>query len=254
MFGRERKPQALWPRPEDSVGRQCEWLIVEEIKCYEAVGPACDAFLELQQKLETLLEEHKEDLEREIKKCSGIGFGLFMIGSEPSQTTPTIIISSLNKRQRKYVKGLFKDEVRSKYPAFQMKTLCERPAVLTGDTSNRAMLHLALASSLMGQFKEDTGAFVATRIACGAAIRCGDALATLGGIISITKDGETGLYATTTGHLAHFNQGVLEDEYPTSNRNLVFDEDSDDEDPDETFMEEELMSKGSFRVPIEDRF
>jgi hypothetical protein len=249
LFGRERKPQVLWARPEDSVGRQCEWLRVKGIKCYEAVGPACDAFKELKEALEKLLLDHKEDLEREIKKCSGVGFGLFMVGSEPSQTTPTIIISSLNKRQRRSVKNLIEDEVRTKLPAFQIKTLCEPPAVLTGDTSPEPMLHSVLASSLMSQFREDTHGFVTTKISCGAAIRYGDALATLGGIISITKNGESGLYATTTGHLAQFNQRNLEG-FSTSNRELVFDDDSDDEDLDEPFMEEELMSKGSFRVPL----
>jgi hypothetical protein len=250
MFRRERKPPVLWAKPEESVGRQCEGLGIEGNKCYEAVGSASEAFIELREKLQELLELHKEDLERGIKKCSGIGIGLFMIGSQPSQTTPTIIISSLNKAERKYVKNLFKDEIKSKYPAFQIKTLCECPAILTGNNSAVPLVHSALASSLEGQFREDTEVLNVTRMACGATIRYKDTLATLGGIVSITNDRETCLYAMTTGHSAQLNPLDEHSPNPPSNRHLVFDEDSDDDNLDEEFMDEELMGKGASRVSI----
>jgi hypothetical protein len=93
-----RRPKAVWPNPEDSIGGEfLDWRL-EGLRCFEAIGPACDAYVDvILPAIDKLLARNKEELEREETKFMSVGYGMFMIGIEPSKAKPTIIIVSLNK-------------------------------------------------------------------------------------------------------------------------------------------------------------
>lgn len=130
MF-RSRRP--AWANPEQSVGAKCEKQF-GNLNCYEATGRACDAFLEIAPLIKDLLDTHKEDLEKGEQRPRSISFALFMLGTEPSQTQPTIVFASLSQRQRNRAKSLVKEKnLLENHPSIKMKTIPRLPALPRGN-------------------------------------------------------------------------------------------------------------------------
>jgi len=131
MFGNQRP---VWANPEQSVGERCEKKFGNQ-DCYEATGPVCDVFLPIARNIKNLLDKHQEDLVRGEQKPKSIAFAIFMVGTEPSQTQPTIVFASKSKRQRKRAKALVEShELLADHPSIQMKTFDRLPALPRGDT------------------------------------------------------------------------------------------------------------------------
>jgi len=119
--------------PEQSVGAKCEKQF-GGLNCYEATGRACEAFLEIAPLIKDLLDRHKEDLEKGEQRPRAIAFAIFMLGTEPAGTQPTIVFASLSERQRKRAKSLVKEKnLLAKHPGIKMKTIEELPALPRGD-------------------------------------------------------------------------------------------------------------------------
>lgn len=243
---RRRKP--VWPNPEDSIGREfLDWRI-KGVRCFEATGPVCDIYKDiLLPAINKLLAKNKEDLERGETKHLSVGYGMFMVGVKASKATPTVIIASLSKRQRTMIKALIRNErILSKYPAIQVKTLDQKPAILTALIAmDQRRIDLILKGKLNYQLIDEVQFPGDGPLSHGSSIRVGKVNLTLGGVIFINIDGEIGRYGLTAGH------GIFDDEddeeAATSSDsgllNLAFDSDSDELDLGE--INQDCTSKGS---------
>ena len=94
-----RRSRPLWANPQDSVGRECT-VLKNGSKCYIAIGPVADVFIDILPAIQRLLNDHQEDIERGETRTRPVGLGMYMVGPEPIRTTPTLVVSSLSKRQR----------------------------------------------------------------------------------------------------------------------------------------------------------
>ncbi|KAN0113144.1 Acyl transferase/acyl hydrolase/lysophospholipase [Hyaloscypha variabilis] len=131
--GSQRRRQSTWANPEASVGTKCEKQI-GNLNCYETIGRACEEFLKVAPRIKALLDANKLDLEKGERKPRSIAFAIFMVGTKPSTSQPTIVFSSRSKPQRKRAKALVKKEgILADYPNIKMETLPELPALPRGD-------------------------------------------------------------------------------------------------------------------------
>ena len=122
-----------WPNPEQSVGAKCERKI-DNLDCYEANGRVAEIFDEFAPLIKDLLDAHREDLEKGEQRPRAIAFGVFMIGSEPAQTQPTIVFASLSTLQRKRAKALVVEKkLLADHPNIRMKALSQLPALPRSD-------------------------------------------------------------------------------------------------------------------------
>jgi hypothetical protein len=221
-----RSKRLVWKNPELSVGSKSETRI-GGLNCYEAVGEVCEAFLEVAIAIKTLLDDSKEELERGEQKQCTVAFYIFMVGSDPKQSQPTIIFASRSKRQRKMAKALVKEQdLLSKYPAIRLETLPQLPAVPRAPS--KPFVTRGRQSSSYQSMERDQECQVVGKPdnLCGALLKCGDSQATLGGIIRIGSR----LYGTTAFH-AGLNMPI---ELAEPARELAFDVDFDSDD-DEDF-------------------
>lgn len=240
IFRRERP---VWENPKDSVGTEIPDLSIKGAKVYEATGLAYDAFIELQPDLRRLLEVNKEDIERGEAKPRAVGVGLYMIGTEPCLAVPTIIISSLSKKQRRMIKALLKKEnTLCRYPAIRIETLSELPAVLTAlTTTNPSRIAMTVEAGLKSQFKRDIKVLGTPSNISSAVVRFGHRSASMG-IISVTINAESERYGITAKHLGWLEAEADGDVFNLSGgTELAFDSDSEDEIDD---SEEYVTSTG----------
>lgn len=125
IFG-NRKP--AWPDPEQSIGEEC--LLVGGLKCWLPIGPALAAFEDLSKDLKDLLEKHIDALKQGEPKPMVISIHMWMIGSKPELSSPTIVLVSKSSRQTAFAKALLKDSrLLDQYPGVRIKTLHSMPAI-----------------------------------------------------------------------------------------------------------------------------
>lgn len=209
-----------------SVGSKSETRI-GGLYCYEAVGEVCEAFLEVAIAIKDLLDDNKEELERGEQKQCTVAFYIFMVGSDPKQSQPTIIFASRSKRQRKMAKALVKEQdLLSKHPGIRLETLSQLPAVPRAP-SKPSVSHRSQPSSFQSMEGDQECQIVGKPVnLCGALLKCGDSQATMGGIIRVGSR----LYGTTAFH-AGLSMPI---ELAETARELAFDVDVDSDD-DEDF-------------------
>lgn len=244
LFRRKKLP--AWPNPQLSIGRQIDDIDIQGVNCYEAIGPACDAFDEVRSKIQELIFVNKEDIERG-ERPRGVGLGIFMIGTEPLLTTPTIIISSKSKRQRRMIKALIKSEkVLKGFPAIRLETLHESPGILNAITdSSLASMRDVFSSQLQMHWTEKIEQVAGVHTRCGSQICLGKSSSTMGGVIALSTSKQTIHCGMTAGHLGweKFHEDEDDEVLDCSPaKQLAFDEDSDF-DIEESELDQ-LTSKG----------
>ena len=207
---------------------------MKKLKLYEAIGPARDAWATLNDKVTKYANDHHEEITRGVKRPERYAISFFMVGSEPSTARATILISSLNKSERRAAKRVVESlEALAVYPGIAVKCVDARIAMLYADGDLPYDVPRNPAHEL----------FIEGGITlCGARIVAGSSVATLGGAIylddgkTITPFGLTVFHAGSGVEQAHDIQpddDVLE---------FAFDE-SSDEDEDEDLFENRSRSK-----------
>jgi hypothetical protein len=88
-----------WPNPQVSVGRRC--CEYGEMTFWEVEDPARTKLAPLEVEVQTLLNDHNEDLKD--REASNLSFSLFMVGRQETTSCPTLVIITTNKKLRQRV-------------------------------------------------------------------------------------------------------------------------------------------------------
>ena len=222
---------AAWPDSEQSIGEEC--LSVGDLRCWLPIGPALTAFEVLAKDLQKLLDKHKDALKQGEPKPRGISFNMWMIGSKPESSNPTIVFSSKSLRQRAFAKALLKDsKLLDDYPGIKIKTLERMPAIYRAGSQESDTVETTGVSidNVHNDDSEEEAVYMVddSRGSCGALIAFGHLrLATMGGTLLIN-----GTYYGISAQ--HGRYKFLEEPEDAANEDdiLCFDDDSDTEDSD----------------------
>ena len=235
---------SVWPDPEQSIGEEC--LRVGGLKCWLPIGPALAAFEVLSKDLQDLLDKHKDALKQGEPKPRAISFNMWMIGSKPESSNPTIVFSSKSLRQRAFAKALLKDsKLLDQYPGVRIKTLDRMPAIYRAGSQEPDTIEMAFdrIDDVHSNDSEEAVYMVDnSRGSCGALIAFGRLrLATMGGTLVIN-----GTYYGISAQ--HGRYKFLEEPEDATNEDhsLCFDDDSDTEDSDLKNLVE-ITSRGKHR-------
>ena len=236
--------KSTWPDPEQSIGKEC--LSIGGLRCWLPIGPALAAFEVLAKDLQDLLDKHKDALKNGEPKPRAISFNMWMTGSKPEASSPTIVFSSKSRRQRFTAKALLQDsKLLDQYPGVRIKTWDRMPAIYqakpqkpdTIETTRDSTDDVSNDSSEEAIYMVDD-----SRGSCGALIAFGNwRLTTMGGILLIN-----GTYYGISAQ--HGRYGVLKktQNAPNESNSLCFDDDSDTEDSDSDNLIE-IASRGKHR-------
>ena len=221
---------STWPDPERSIGKEC--LSIGGLRCWLPIGPALAAFEVLSRDLKDLLDKHKDALKQGEPKPRAISFNMWMIGSSPELSSPTVIFSSKSPRQRAFAKALLKDsKLLDQYPGVRIKTWDRMPAIYQARSQEPDSIGTTRDSTddVPNNDAEEAVFMVdGSRGSCGALIAFGHLrLTTMGGILLI--DGT--YYGISAQHGRYKFLEEPEDGINEGN-SLCFDDDSDTEDSD----------------------
>ena len=236
---------SVWPYPEQSIGEEC--LRVGGLKCWLPIGPALAAFEVLSKDLQDLLDKHKDALKQGEAKPRAISFSMWMIGSKPESSNPTIVFSSRSLRQRAFAKALLKDsKLLDQYPGVRIKALDRMPAIYRAGSQEPDTIETTddIIDDVHNDDSEEEAVYMVdnSRGSCGALIAFGRSqLATMGGTLLIN-----GTYYGISAQ--HGRYKFLEEPEDAANEDnsLCFDDDSDTEDSDLDNLVE-ITSKGKQR-------
>lgn len=95
-LGRLRRKKESWPHAHLSIGRHIKRLGNKD--CWEAVGPAREAFLNVAAEIKTYLEQNIEPL-----PC-WVTWSIYMVGNKIDTAAPTIIFCSESAKTRQEIK------------------------------------------------------------------------------------------------------------------------------------------------------
>ncbi len=218
-----------FPEPALSVSEPSRpSLQTNGVSCWEIKGPALDIFNLLREDIVRLLHNHKEMFEKGEEKSTTVEFSMFMVGTQPTNASPTIVFSSKSARQRKYAKAILKaSSILDGHAFVKIKTLDKMPPIPYAESSQSEA-----SSNENGVFLLD-----GTDSQCGARIAVGRGRkAILGGVLRVGD--------TYNGITAQHARWETEDHDHQSNhaRLPCFDEDSDDDSEDSIAM----TSKGTY--------
>ncbi|KAK0511993.1 hypothetical protein JMJ35_005121 [Cladonia borealis] len=221
---------SVWPDPEQSIGEEC--LSISGLRCWLPIGPALAAFEVLAKDLQDLLDKHKDALKQGEPKPRAVSFNMWMTGSKPESSSPTIVFSSKSPRQRTFAKALLKDsKLLDQYPGVRVKTLDRMPAIYqagphepdTIETRRDSTDNVPKDGSEEAIFMVDD-----SRGSCGALIAFGRSrLATMGGILLIN-----GTYYGISAQHGRYEFLEQPEDATNGGNSLCFDDDSDTEDSD----------------------
>ena len=88
MFKRKKE---IWPNPELSIGRPCP-MNSSSGYCWEAIGPARDAFNGVAEKIKDLLQSQSDYLDEGEEYSPTLSYGIWMVGRDKAHAVPTIIL------------------------------------------------------------------------------------------------------------------------------------------------------------------
>lgn len=103
-----RRKKNIWPQPELSVGRRFPCNFSSSGHCWEAVGPARDAFNEVAEKIKELFESQSDYLDEGEEVTSTFSYGIWMVGSDETRATPTIVLGCKSLAVRTKAKDILK--------------------------------------------------------------------------------------------------------------------------------------------------
>ena len=221
---------SIWPDPERSIGKEC--LSIGGLRCWLPIGPALAAFEVLSRDLKDLLDKHKDALKQGEPKPRAISFNMWMTGTKPESSSPTIVFSSKSPRQRAFAKALLKDsKLLDQYPGVRIKTWDRMPATYQAGLQERDTFEIWRdgTDNVPNDGSEEAIYMVDdSRGSCGALIAFGHLrLATMGGILLINNT----YYGISAQHGRY--EFLEEPEDATNGGNSrCFDDDSDTEDYD----------------------
>ncbi len=235
---------SAWPDPEQSIGKEC--LSISGLRCWLPIGPALVAFEILSKDLQALLDKHKDALKQGEPKPRAISFNMWMTGSKPESSSPTIVFSSKSPRQRAFAKALLKDsKLLDQYPGVRIKTLDRMPAIYQAGSQQPDTIETTCDSTdnVPNDGSEEAIYMVDdSRGSCGALIAFGRLrLATMGGILLINGT----YYGISAQHGRYEFLEEPEDAINEGN-SLCFDHDSDTENYDLDNLVE-ITSSGKHR-------
>ena len=221
---------STWPDPERSVGKEC--LSISGLRCWLPIGPALAAFEVLAKDLQDLLDKHKDALKQGEPKPRAISFNMWMTGSKPELSCPTIVFSSKSPRQRAFAKALLKDsKLLDQYPGVRIKTWDRMPAIYQAGSQKPDTIETTRDSTdIVPNDASEEAIYMVddSRGSCGALIAFGRLrLATMGGILLINGT----YYGISAQHGRYEFLEEPEDGINEGN-SLCFDDDSDTEDSD----------------------
>ena len=241
---------STWPNPERSIGKEC--LSIGALRCWLPIGPALAAFEVLSKDLKDLLDKHKDALKQGEPKPRAVSFNMWMTGSEPESSSPTIVFSSKSPRQRAFAKALLKDsKLLDQYPGVRIKTLDRMPAVYQAGSQEPDTIETRDSTENVPDDGSEEAIHMVddSRGSCGALIAFGHLrLATMGGILLIN-----GTYYGISAQHGRYEFLEEPEESTNEGNSLCFDEDSDEEDSDLDNLIE-VTSRGkhrSFRTATE---
>ena len=179
---------STWPDPEQSIGKEC--LSICGMRCWLPIGPALAAFEVLSKDLQDLLDKHKDALKQGEPKPRAISFNMWMTGSKPETSSPTIVFSSRSPRQRAFANALLKDsKLLDQYPGVRIKTWDRMPAIYQAGSQDPESIGITRGSTdnIPNDGSEEAiYMFDDSRGSCSALIAFGSLrLAPMGGIILI---------------------------------------------------------------------
>ena len=235
---------SIWPDPEQSIGEECP--SISGLRCWLPIGPAHAVFEVLAKDIQDLLDKHKDALMQGEPKPRAISFNMWMTGSKPESSSPTIVFSSKSPRQRLFAKALLKDsKLLDHYPGVRIKTLDRMPAIYQAGSQEPDTIETTRNST--GNAPKDGSEEAIymvddSRGSCGALIALGHTrLATMGGILLINGT----YYGISVQHGRY--EFLAEPEDSTNEGSfLCFDDDSDAEDFDLDNLIE-ITSRGKHR-------
>ncbi|KFY66698.1 hypothetical protein V496_01927, partial [Pseudogymnoascus sp. VKM F-4515 (FW-2607)] len=200
---------------------------MKKLRLYEAIGPARDAWVALSGTVTKYASDHDEEITRGVKRPEGYSISFFMAGSKPSTARPTILISSLNKSERRAVKRVIESlEALAEYPDIAVECVNESVAMLHADGDLPYDVPRNPAHEL----------FVEGGITlCGTRVVAGNSLATLGGAIYL-DDGKTITpFGLTVFHAGSGMERAQDDQPEDDMAEFAFDESSDEEEDEDLF-------------------
>ncbi|KAG9499206.1 hypothetical protein J7337_010025 [Fusarium musae] len=116
-----------WNNPEDSIGTFIGYLRGGRYRCWEAAGPARQAFRELSPDIKDFLETSG------IPPSDVVSWSIYMIGHNESNAAPKLLICSTDAKTRKNIRQLIKDsKIMDKYPGIgigDVSALPDRPVI-----------------------------------------------------------------------------------------------------------------------------
>lgn len=234
-----------WKNPENSVGEECRFIKrrMNRVKVFQAIGPAREAWLRLEPHIFQKINDHKEEIERGVKQSSGYAINLYMAGSRPQTTLPTILVSSANKKERNAVKDIIESLLKELpvNPGIQVKCYAEVPAILAADEE---LPYTVPRNSSHGITIQGSPTSL-----CGAQIVSGKSLATLGGAIYLKNGSNVTPFGLTVFHVGTYCEPVEGPSQGDDIEEFAFDE-SGDESDDENDEILEMASKSKCKSKV----
>ncbi|KAF5567978.1 hypothetical protein FNAPI_382 [Fusarium napiforme] len=122
-----RLKEDKWNNPEDSIGTFIGYLRDGRYSCWEAAGPARQAFRELSPDIKDFLETSS------IPPTEIVSWSMYMIGHNERNAAPKLLICSTDAKTRKNIRQLIKDsKIMEKYPGIglgDVSSLPDRPVI-----------------------------------------------------------------------------------------------------------------------------
>jgi hypothetical protein len=229
----DRKRTGAWPEPEKSIGELR--ATIKGKKCWEAKGPALEAFNKVAYPIQKLLDDRRDFLEEGEEIARPISYQIWMVGRNVESALPTIVFASKSKRSRTKATIIVKEnDILAEFPGIAVKALSAIPAVPKADIGNHSQ-HPQETD------EDDVSTIGYPQHACGAPIIVGgERKATLGGVLLIGG----GWYGITANH-ARFGDIEEPSNLSEGSREVSFDDDSDLEE--DAFIE--ITSKGVYLPP-----
>ncbi|KAG4256823.1 hypothetical protein FPRO03_03833 [Fusarium proliferatum] len=116
-----------WNNPEDSIGTFIGYLRGGRYRCWEAAGPARQAFRELSPDIKDFLETSS------IPPTDIVSWSIYMVGHNERNAAPKLLICSTDSKTRKNIRQLIKESrIMDKYPGIglgDVSALPDRPII-----------------------------------------------------------------------------------------------------------------------------